>query len=98
MAQMNETLRHGGDNNFPPPHTKKQQHERKMGASVHTIKANVSIFLPTKASQPTFVFIDSNVDSNNKTINKENEGGNNNTEDNNNKNENNQEVFCGIDI
>ena len=33
MAQMNEILRHGGGNNFPLPHTKKRQYEKKMGAS-----------------------------------------------------------------
>ena len=98
MAQMNEILHHGGRNNFPLPHMKKQQHERKMGASMRTIKSNVPTFVPTKASQPTFVFDNSNVNSNNKTVNKENEGANNNTNDNNNNNKNNQEVFYGTAI
>ena len=85
MAQINEILRHGGDNNFHLPHTKKQQHERKMSASVRTIKANVPTFVQTKASQPNFVFDNSNVDSNEKTIDKKNERGNtitNNNKDN----------------
>ena len=64
--------------------TQKRQHERKMGASVRTIKANVPTFLPAKASQPAF-FDNSNVDSNEKTIDKKNERGNtitNNNKDN----------------
>ena len=84
MAQINEILRHGGGNNFPLLHTKKQQHEKKMGASVRTIKANIPTLIPTKASLPTFVFNNSNVDSDNKTVNKENEGGNQNTGNNSN--------------
>ena len=50
-----------------------------MGASVRTIKANVPTFIPTKASLPTFVFNESNVDSDNKAIDEENSEGNNNT-------------------
>ena len=92
MAQINEILRHGGDNNFPLPHTKKQQHEKKVGASMRTIKANVPTFVPTKASQPTFVFDNSNIDSDIKTVNKENEGGDHNTNTNTNS-INNQEFL-----
>ena len=70
-----------------------------MGASVRTIEANVPTFVPTKASQPTFVFDGSNVDSNNETIDKENEGGNNTTNTTtNNNNENDKEIFYGIYI
>ena len=68
-----------------------------MGASVRTIKANVPTFVPTKASLPTFVFNESNVNSDNKTIDKENNEGNQNT-NNNNDNENNQEVFYAIAV
>ena len=97
VAQMNDILCHGGGDNFPLPHTKKQQHEKKMGASMRTIKANVPTFVPTKASLPTFVFDNSNVDSDNKTVDKENKGGNQYTDDNN-DNKNDQEVFYGIAI
>ena len=97
MAQVNEILRHGGGNNFPLPHTKKWQHERKMGASVRTIKANVPALIPTKASLPTFAFDESNVDSDNKTVNEENGEGNNNNNDNNN-NVTDQDVFYRIAI
>ena len=84
MAQMNKILRHGGGNNFPLSHTKKRQHEKKMGASVRTIKANIPTFIPTKASQPTYVINKGNVKSNNKTVNEENRdnnNGNNNNKD-----------------
>ena len=47
---------------------KKRQHERKMGASVRTIKANVPTFVPTTASQSTFVFDDSNVDNDDNNV------------------------------
>ena len=57
--------------------------------------ANNPTFVLTKASQPTIVFDNINVNSNNKTIDKENEGVNNNTNDNNN-NETNQEVFMEL--
>ena len=77
--------------------TQKWQHEKKMGASVRTIKANVPTFIPTKASLPTFVFEDSNVNSDNKTINKENGEGNNNTDDSSN-NVTDKDVFYGIAI
>ena len=66
---MNEILRHGGENNFLLAHTKKQQHEKKMGASFCAIAANVLSFLLTKASQTTFVFDKNTFHSNNYTIN-----------------------------
>ena len=69
-----------------------KRHEKKMGASVRTIKANVPTFIPTKASQPTFAFDDGNVDSDNKTFDKENKEGNNNT-NNDNNDVTNQDVF-----
>ena len=57
-----------------------------MGASMYTITLNVPTFVPTKASQPTFVFDNSNVDSDNKTVKESNKVANNNTDnDNNNK-------------
>ena len=56
-----------------------------MGASMRTIKANFPTFIPTKANQPIFVFDDNNVNSDNKTIDKENKGENQNTD---NKNDN----------
>ena len=68
-----------------------------MGASVRTIAANVPTFIRTKASQPTFVFDNNNVDSNNKTVNESSKGENNNT-DNSNNNKTNQEIFYGIAI
>ena len=91
MTQMNEILCHGGGKNFPLTHTKKQQHEKKMGASVRTIKANVPTFIPTKASQPTFVFDKNNVESNNKTVNEVNKQENNSN--NNNDNVTDEDVF-----
>ena len=69
-----------------------------MGASVRTIKANVLFFIQTKASQPTFVFDESNMDSNNKTVNEMNKETNNNTDDNNKDNVTDQDVFYGIAI
>ena len=61
-----------------------------MGASVRTIKANVTALILTKDSRPTFVFNESNVDSNNKTINEvTKETNNNNNSSNNNSNNNN---------
>ena len=97
MAQMNKILRHGGGNNFSLLYTKKQQHEKKMGASMRTIKENDSAFIPTKASQPTFVFDKSNVDSNNKTVNEVTKEENNNS-NNNDNNVTDQDVFYGIAI
>ena len=94
MAQMNKILRHGGGNNFPLPHTKKRQHEKKMCASVRTIKANVPMFIPTKASQPTFVFNESNVESNNKTVDEVNEQENNSNDN----NVTDEDVFYGMAI
>ena len=54
-----------------------------MGASVRTIKANVPMFIPTKVSQPTFVFDKGNVKSDNKTVNEFNMQKNNSNNDNN---------------
>ena len=55
---------------------------------------SVPTFLLTKASHPTFLFDNNNVNSNNNTIKEENKGENNNINDNNDK-ETNQEVFYG---
>ena len=63
-----------------------------MGASVRIIKANVVAFIPTKSSQPTFVFNESNVDSNNKTVDEVTKETNNNT-NNNNDNVTDKDVF-----
>ena len=68
-----------------------------MGASVRTIKANVPIFIPTKASQPTFVFDKGNVNSDNKTVNEEN-GQANNGNNNNGNNVMNKDSFYGMAI
>ena len=68
-----------------------------MGARVRTIKANIPAFIPTKASLLTFVFNESNVESNKKTVDEENKEENNNGNDNNN-NVTNQDIFYGIAI
>ena len=69
---MNEILRHGGGNNFPFSRTKKQQHKKKIDASVRTITANIPTFMPTKSSKLTFVFDENNVHSNIKTVYEDN--------------------------
>ena len=56
IFQMNKILCHGKGNNFPLPHTKKRQHEKKMGASICTIKPNVPSFMPTKA-KPAYLLV-----------------------------------------
>ena len=68
-----------------------------MGASVRTIKANVPTFIPTKASQPTFVFDKGNVNSDDKTVDEEN-GEVNNENDNNNNNVMNKDSSYGMAI
>ena len=77
--------------------TQKRQHERKMGTSVRTIKANVPTFIPSKASQPTSVFDKGNVNSNDKTVNEDN-GQVNNGNDNNNNNVMNKDSSYGMAI
>ena len=95
---MNKILRHGEGNNFPLPHTKKRQYEKNMGVSVCTIAANVFTFLPTKSSQPTFLFNNNKVYRNKNTIEEENKKDNNTTNNTNNNDRNDQEVFYGIAI
>ena len=68
-----------------------------MGASVRTIKANVPTFIPTKASQPTFVFDKGNVNSDDETVNEENKQANNGNDDNGN-NVMNKDSFYGMAI
>ena len=63
---------------------------------MRTIKANILSFNPTKVSLSTFVFDNGNVNSDDKTVDKENGEGNNNT-DNDNDNVNDQD-FYGIAI
>ena len=77
--------------------TQKRQHEKKMGASVRSIKANVPAFIPSKSSQPTFVFDKCNVNSDDETVDEENEQANNgnNNDDNNVMNE---DSFYGMTI
>ena len=82
---------------FLSPHTKKQQYEKKMGTSAWTITISVPFFTPTKASQPIFIFDESGVQSNNKTVDKVNKGDNRDTTDNNNY-ENNDDRFYGMAI
>ena len=68
-----------------------------MGASMRTIKANIPTFISTKASQPTFVFDKSNIDSNNKTMYEENKQINN-SNNNYNNNVTDKNVFYGMTI
>ena len=77
--------------------TQKRQHERKMGASVRTIKANVPMFIPSKASQSTFVFDKGNINSDDETVVEEN-GQANDENDDNNDNVMNKDSFYGMAI
>ena len=78
-------------------HTHKRQHEKKMGASVRSIKANVLAFIPSKSSQPTFVFNKCNVNSDDETVGEENKQANNGN-NNNNNNVMNKDSFYGMTI
>ena len=68
-----------------------------MGASVRTIKANIPVFIPRKASQPTFVFDKSNMDRDNETVDEVNKENNNNNDDDDN-NMTDEDVFYGMAI